>query len=85
MYDAHIDALSCLQSAISRRFHTDQLRSLAQLYIEHGFSSDNEADAFLSDIPVLGEHDEPESTVTDQKLNDPQSDAGDFHLALVSI
>ena len=59
-------------------FHTDQLRSLAQLYIEHGFLSDNEADAFLSDIPVLGEHDEPESTVTDQMLNDPLSDADDL-------
>ena len=78
MCDAHLDALSCLQSAISRGFHTDQLRSLAQLYIEHGFLSDDEADAFLSDIPVLGEHDEPEATVTDQILNDPLSDAGDL-------
>lgn len=39
------------------------MRSLAQLYIEHGFLFENEADAFLSDIPVLGEHDEPEATV----------------------
>ena len=38
MYDAHLDAISCLQSATSRSFHTDQLRSLAQLYIDHGFS-----------------------------------------------
>ena len=37
MCDAHLDALSCLQSAFSRGFHTDQFRSLAQLYIEHGF------------------------------------------------
>ena len=29
MCDAHLDALSCLLSAISRGFHTDQLRSLA--------------------------------------------------------
>ena len=78
MCDAHLDALSCLQSAISRGFHTDQLRSLAQLYIEHGFLSDDEADAFLSDIPVLGELDEPEATVTDQMFNDPLSDAGDL-------
>ena len=53
MCDAHLDALSSLQSAISRGFHTDQLRSLAQLYIEHGFLSKEEADMFLSDIPVL--------------------------------
>ena len=78
MCDAHLDALSCLQSAISRGFHTDQLRSLAQLYIEHGFLSEDEADTFLSDIPVLGEHDEPEATVTDQMLNHPHSDTGDL-------
>ena len=78
MCDAHLDALSCLQSAISRGFHTDQLRSLAQLYVEYGFLSDDEADAFLSDIPVLGEHDETETTVTDTMLGDPQSDLGDL-------
>ena len=71
MCDAHLDAVSCLQSAISRGFHTDQLRSLAQLYIEHGFIS-QEADTFLSDIPVLSEQDEPQATVTDQMLNHPQ-------------
>ena len=78
MCDAHLDALSCLQSAISRGFHTDQLRSLAQLYVEHDFLSDGEADAFLSDIPVLGEHDESETTVTDTMLGDPQTDMGDL-------
>ena len=78
MCDAHLDALSSLQSAISRGFHTDQLRSLAQLYIEHGFLSEEEADTFLSDIPILGEQDEPEATVTDQMLNHPHSDTGDL-------
>ena len=77
MCDAHLDPLSCLQSAISRGFHTDQLRSLAQLYIEHGFLSE-EADTFLSDIPILGEQDEPEATVTDQILNHPHSDIEDL-------
>ena len=78
MCDAHLDALSCLQSAISRGFHTDQLRSLAQLYIEHGFLSEQEADIFLSDIPVLGEQDEPEATITGQMLNHPHSDTGNL-------
>ena len=59
-------------------FLTDQLRSLAQMYIEHGFLSEQEADTFLSDIPVLGEQDEPEATVTDQMLNHPHSDTGDL-------
>ena len=76
MCDAHLDALSCLQSAISRGFHTDQLRSLAQLYVEHGFLSEDEVDTFLGDIPVLGERDEPDFTVTDHILHDPQSDPG---------
>ena len=48
MCDTHLDASSCLQSAISRGFHTDQLRSLAQLHVEHGFVSEDEVDAFLS-------------------------------------
>ena len=62
---AQLDALSSLQAAISRGFHTDQLRSLAQLYVEHGFLTDDEIDAFFSNIPVLGEHDnEAEATVT---------------------
>ena len=39
MCDAHLDALSYLQSAISRGFHTDHLRSLAQLYTEYGLLS----------------------------------------------
>ena len=78
MCDAHLDALSCLQSAISRGFHTDALRSLAQLYIEHGFLSEDEAETFLTDIPVLGERDEPEATVSDQMLRDPQSDMGNL-------
>ena len=78
MCDAHLDAISCLQSAISRGFHTDQLRSLAQLYIDHGFLSEEEADTFLTDIPVLGERDEPEANVSDQILTDPQSDLGNL-------
>ena len=55
---AHLDAISCLRSAIFRGFHTDQLKSLAQLYIDHGFLPEEEADTFLTDIPVLGESDE---------------------------
>lgn len=38
--------------------------------------SAEEADTFLTDMPVLGERDEPEATVSDQMLNDPHSDLG---------
>ena len=65
MCDAHLDALYCLQSAISRGFHTDTLRSLYRSWA----LSEEEADAFLTDIPVLGERDEPQATVSDQMLS----------------
>jgi hypothetical protein len=82
MCDPHLDAISCLQSAISRGFHTNALRSLAQLYnIDHGFLSEEEADAFLTDIAVLGERNEPEATVSDQMLKDPQPDLGTLSIS----
>ena len=77
MCDAHIDALSCLQSAISRGFNIESLRALAQLYIDHKFISEDEADGFLSEIPVMGERDdEPQGEVTDHLFTDPDSDLG---------
>ena len=78
MCDQHLDALCCMQSALSRGFNLESLRALAQLYIDHGFLSQNEADLFLADIPVLGEHDEPEATVTDQMLAVPDCDMGNL-------
>ena len=78
MCDEHLDAMSCMQSAVSHGFHTDALRQLAQVYIEHGFLSDDEADIFLSEIPVLGETEEAECTVSDQMLDTDSSDPGDL-------
>ena len=48
---------------MSRGFNLESLRALAQLYIDHSFLTQNEADLFLADIPVSGEHDEQEATV----------------------
>ena len=76
MCDEHLDAMSCMQSAVSRGFHTDSLRQLAQVYVDHGFLSDNEADLFLSEIPVLGEREESETTVSDQMLDAETCDLG---------
>lgn len=59
-----------MQSGISRDFSVEALRSLAQLYTDNGFLTHDEADAFLSDIPVPGERDEPQSTVADYMLSD---------------
>ena len=44
MFDTHLDAISCMQSGVSRGFNIETLRSLAQLYIEHGFLTHDEAD-----------------------------------------
>ena len=78
MCDQHLDALCCMQSALSRGFNLESLRALAQLYMDHGFLTQNEADLFLADIPILGEHDEQEATVTDQMLADPDCDMGNL-------
>lgn len=86
MCDSHLDALSCLQSAISKGFHTDRLRAMTQLYMDHGFLSADEADVFLSTIPVLGEHDnEPNTTISDQILSDPDNSLDGFTSSNVSI
>ena len=78
MCDEHVDALSCMQSAVVRGFHTEALRQLPQLYVQHGFLADDEADLFLSEIPVLGEREEPETAVADQLLQTVSSDMGDL-------
>ena len=70
MCDKHLDAMS------SAWFHTDALRQLAQVYIEHGFLTEDEADIFLSDIPILGETEEEECRVSDQMLDMDSSDPG---------
>ena len=78
MCDQHLDALCCMHSALSRGFNLEYLRALAQLYIDHGFLTQNEADLFLADIPVLGEYDKQEATVTDQMLADPDCGMGNL-------
>ena len=78
MCDAHLDALSCLQSAVGRGFHIDAIRGLVQLYTEHGFLHDQEGDLFLAGIPTAGEKIEEKATVTDQMLSDPSSHTGDL-------
>ena len=77
MCDSHADALSSLQSAVSKGFSIEALRELAQLYVDHSFLIQGEADTFLADIPVIGERDfEPERPVTDQLFGDPDGDLG---------
>ncbi len=77
MYDSHTHALSSLHSAASHGFSVESLCALGQVYIEHSFITEDEADTFLSAIPVLGEHDmKPQVNVMDHLLSDLQSDMG---------
>ena len=79
LFDEHADAMSSLQSALSRGFHVNSLRELARLYIEHGFITADEADCFMAEIPTISDSiDEPQAHVTDQLLGDPDSDMGNL-------
>ena len=49
LLDEHADAMSSLQSALSRGFHIESLRELARLYIEHRFITADEADTFMAE------------------------------------
>ena len=69
MYDTHMDALACMQSGISRGFSVEALRSLAQLYIDSGFSHLMKLMYFSLTYLSL-ERDEPQSTVADYMLSD---------------
>ena len=46
-FDEHADAISSLQSALSRGFHMDSLRELARLYTDHGSITEDEANSWL--------------------------------------
>jgi hypothetical protein len=79
LFDEHADAMSSLQSALSRGFHIDSLRELARLYIEHRFITADEADTFMAEIPTINDSiDEPQAQITDQLLGNPDSDMGDL-------
>jgi hypothetical protein len=56
LFDEHADAMSSLQSALSRGFHVDSSRELARLYIEHRFITADEADTFMADIPTINDY-----------------------------
>ena len=76
-----VACLMSMQSALSRGFHLESLRALAQVYVEHGFLTENEADLFLADVPILGEHD---ATVTDQMLAVPDCNVGNLVPSVVN-
>lgn len=62
------DAKSSLHDAVSRGFSLESLKSLVDMYLEHGFLDDDEADTFLSTLPT-GPNQEVRE-VTDQLVGD---------------
>ena len=56
--------------ATKRGFSLESLKSLVDMYLEHGFLNDDEADAFLSTIPIGPNQQEEVREVTDQLVGD---------------
>ena len=50
LFDEYADAMSSLQSALSRGFYMDSLRELARLCTEHGFITADEADCLMAEV-----------------------------------
>ena len=69
--DKEVDALSCHHTAVSKGFQYEQLKTLVQLLVDHGFLSTSEGDSFMADIPLGAQADEEEAEVTDALLTDP--------------
>ena len=62
---------------MSRGFNFDSVKELAKLFVDHDFLTKDEADTFVSDIPVYNEKEsEPQAEVTDQLLGDSSTDVG---------
>ena len=74
--DKEGDVVSCLHTAVSKRFKYEELRTLVQLFVDHKFLSASEGDNFMADIPLGAEADEEEAEVTDTLLTDPGCDYG---------
>ena len=70
LVDEKLDAKSNLMDAAKRGFSLESLKSLVDMYLEHGFLDDDEADAFLSTLPTGPNQQEEVREVTDQLVGD---------------
>ena len=70
LVDEKLDAKSNLMDAANRGFSLESLKSLVDMYLEHGFLDDDEADTFLSTIPIGPNQQEEVREVTDQLVGD---------------
>ena len=52
MVDQHHDIRANLMDAVKRGFNFENIQSLVKMYLENEFLDEEEADAFLSTLPV---------------------------------
>ena len=57
LVDQHHDVKANLLDAVKRGFNIENLKTLVQMYLEHQFLEEEEADAFLSTLPTSIEDD----------------------------
>lgn len=72
--DQHYDVKANLQDAVKRGFTLENIRTLVQMYLEHSFLDELEADAFLSTLPSGTENNEEIREVTDQLFGNDEDD-----------
>ena len=72
--DQHYDVRANLQDAVKRGFTLENIRGLVQMYFEHSFLDEMEADAFLSTLPCGTENNEEIREVTDQLFGNGEDD-----------
>ena len=72
--DQHYDVKANLQDAVKRGFTLENIRTLVQMYLEHSFLDELEADAFLSTLQSGTENNEEIREVTDQLFGNGEDD-----------
>ena len=72
--DKQHDVKAILLDAVKRGFTLENIQSLVQMYLEHEFLNEEEADAFLSTLPTGTDNKEELCEVTDQLFGDGECD-----------
>ena len=74
LVDQHHDVKANLLDAVKRGFKIENIQSLVQMYLEHEFLDEQEADAFLSTLPTGTNNVEEVREVTDQLFGNDEGD-----------
>ena len=74
LVDQHHDVRANLMDAVKRGFNFENIQSLVKMYLENEFLDEEEADAFLSTLPVGTDSKEEIREVTDQLFGNGEGD-----------